>query len=87
MLHLWAILPEELGRCYREFRRYLGACAYRDCRHLDEPDCAVRAAVEAGEIDPGRYERYRAIYRELEEEAERYGRWEIERLRRGRGTR
>ncbi len=87
VLHLWAILPEELGRCYREFRRYLGACAYRDCRHLDEPDCAVRAAVEAGEIDPGRYERYRAIYRELEEEAERYGRWEIERLRRGRGTR
>ncbi len=87
VLHLWAILPEELGNCFREFRRYLGACAYRDCRHLDEPDCAVRAAVEAGEVDRGRYERYRAIYQELEEEAERYGRWEIERLRRGRGTR
>lgn len=87
VLHLWALLPEELGQYYREFRRYLGACAYRDCRHLDEPGCAVRAAVEAGEIDAGRYERYRAIYQDLEEEAERQGRWEVERLRRERRTR
>ena len=87
VLHLWAILPEELDRCFREFRPYLGACPYRDCRHLDEPGCAVRAAVEAGVIDAGRYERYRALYQDLAEETERYGRWEIERLRRGRGAR
>ena len=87
VLHLWAILPEELGHCFREFRPYLGACPYRDCRHLDEPDCAVRAAVEAGLIDAGRYERYRALYQDLVEETERYGRWEIERLRRGRRAR
>ncbi|MCX7622325.1 MAG: ribosome small subunit-dependent GTPase A [Thermomicrobium sp.] len=87
VLHVWGILPEELGACFREFRPYLAACAYRDCRHVDEPGCAVRAAVDAGEIDAGRYERYLAIYRELEEEVERQGRWEVERLRRGRGTR
>ncbi|MDW8060995.1 MAG: ribosome small subunit-dependent GTPase A [Thermomicrobium sp.] len=86
VLHLWALLPEELGRYFREFWPSLEHCPYRDCRHLDEPGCAVRAAVEAGEIDRGRYERYRALLQELAEEAERHGRWELERLRRGRGV-
>lgn len=77
VLHVWGILPEDLDHCFREFRPYLGQCAYRDCRHVVEPECAVRTAVEAGEIDAGRYERYRALLRELEEEAERRGRWEL----------
>jgi ribosome biogenesis GTPase len=32
-----------------------GSCRFRDCRHIEEPGCAVRAAVEAGEIDARRY--------------------------------
>ncbi len=33
-------------------------CKFRDCRHESEPGCAVRAAVEAGDIDADRFERY-----------------------------
>jgi ribosome biogenesis GTPase len=36
----------------------VAACAFANCAHLDEPDCAVIAAVERGDIDPGRYESY-----------------------------
>lgn len=36
-------------------------CRFADCRHLDEPDCAVRTALAAGEIDASRY----AFYRQL----------------------
>lgn len=44
-----------------EFDRHLGGCRFLDCRHLAEPDCAIRAAVEAGTVAPGRYEFYRAL--------------------------
>jgi ribosome biogenesis GTPase len=39
----------------------LGACAFNDCRHLEEPRCAVRAAMTAGEVSPQRYESYRRL--------------------------
>lgn len=47
-----------LAQGFREFRPYLGACRHRDCAHLVEPDCAVRAAVRAGQIDAERYASY-----------------------------
>ena len=37
-----------------EFAKYLGKCRFHDCRHLHEPGCALRSAVEAGEIDARR---------------------------------
>lgn len=40
---------------FHELRPLLGACRFRDCRHLKEPGCAVRGAVEAGQFDPRRY--------------------------------
>ena len=49
-------------------------CAYRDCTHTREPDCAVQTAVEAGELDP---ERLRS-YRRLAQEAERVAAWTSE---------
>jgi ribosome biogenesis GTPase len=36
-------------------------CRFLDCLHLREPQCAVRAAVESGAIDPRRYESYRRL--------------------------
>jgi len=39
-------------------------CRFRDCAHADEPGCAVRAAVEAGELDPARLESWRKLQRE-----------------------
>lgn len=53
---------EELQNAFREFRPYLGACRFQDCRHLKEPDCAVRAALSDGKIAPERYESYTRLY-------------------------
>ena len=39
-------------------------CRFRDCRHQDEPGCAVRAAVEAGDIAPERFASYQALKQE-----------------------
>ena len=52
---------QEIEIAFREFRPYLGQCRFRDCRHDSEPGCALRAAVEAGTIDPGRFASYHRI--------------------------
>lgn len=57
-LRLWGVDLARLDTLYREFRPYLGHCRYDDCRHRDEPGCAVREAVAAGMIHPERYESY-----------------------------
>jgi ribosome biogenesis GTPase / thiamine phosphate phosphatase len=54
--------PPELERGYREFQRYLGQCKFDDCRHLSEPDCAIKRAVAAGRIAAHRYDSYCALY-------------------------
>ena len=53
--------PRHLG--FVEVARLAGGCRFLDCRHLREPDCAVRAAVAAGTIHPRRYESYRRLRR------------------------
>jgi ribosome biogenesis GTPase / thiamine phosphate phosphatase len=60
-LGLWGVDNEQLDRLFPEFRPYLDQCYYLDCTHLNEPDCAVIAAVEEGKIDRGRYESYRIL--------------------------
>lgn len=49
-------------------------CAYRNCTHTREPDCAVQTAVDAGELDPKRLQ----SYRRLAQEAERVAAWTSE---------
>jgi ribosome biogenesis GTPase len=41
-------------------------CRFRDCRHVDEPECAVMDAVRAGRVEEGRVAAYRKISAELE---------------------
>ena len=65
---MWALAPESLDVCFPELRPYLPHCRFADCRHVVEPACAVRAAVEAGEVSAARYESYLKLRRELEEE-------------------
>ncbi len=55
---LWNLPASDLAWCFREFRPFLGDCYFAGCTHLHEPRCAVRAAVECGEITPARYESY-----------------------------
>lgn len=52
---------QEIEHAFREFRPYLGQCRFRDCRHDREPDCALTAAVAAGEIDARRFAVYHRI--------------------------
>ena len=46
---------------FREFRPYLGHCRFRDCRHRDEPGCALLEAVETGAVSSERLASYRHI--------------------------
>ncbi len=55
---------DALFDCFREFEPYFGKCRFSGCSHVHEPDCAIRAAVEAGEIAPSRYDSYVAMYEE-----------------------
>ncbi len=56
------VLKEQLQYAFSDFAPYLGRCQFQDCAHLKEPGCAVRAALEAGQIEPTRYESYRRLY-------------------------
>lgn len=62
------IMKDELPDCFPEFHEYIGHCRfYPDCAHMDDKDCAVRAAVESGDIPKTRYESYRALYEEVKD--------------------
>jgi ribosome biogenesis GTPase len=58
---LWDIEPEELAWHFVEFRSYLSDCRFSTCTHTHEPGCAVKDAVDAGQISPTRYESYGRI--------------------------
>jgi len=60
------VKDSELALYYPDFVR-LGRCKYNMCTHTQEPDCVVKAAVAAGTLDEGRYQRYLTIYNELVE--------------------
>jgi ribosome biogenesis GTPase len=52
-LSLWAS-GEGIERAFRDVFDLADRCRFRDCKHEDEPGCAVRAAIDAGELDPRR---------------------------------
>lgn len=57
----------ELAECFPEFREYIADCRFQPCTHSHEPDCAVKAALEEGVIDAGRYKSYIDMLAEVEE--------------------
>jgi len=62
---LWGMPPENLDHCFPEFRPFLGSCKFQDCSHVHEPHCAVRGAVESGEITAARHESYLKLHGDL----------------------
>ncbi len=66
-LNLFSLEKEDVKAYYSEFRPYDGKCLFASCVHVSEPDCAVKAAVKAGEISKIRYDNYRQFYEELKE--------------------
>lgn len=57
---------DELQHLYPELRPFIGSCRYDNCRHLKEPDCAVRRAAEEGRIPIERYESYKTHLEEIQ---------------------
>ena len=56
---------EALHRVFADLQRLSANCRFSNCAHGAEPDCAVRSAVTAGDLDPRRFDRYLALRREL----------------------
>ncbi len=48
----------DLAHGYREFHAFLDNCQFNDCKHVLDKGCAVRAAVESGDISNSRYQRF-----------------------------
>ena len=67
------ILKENLQYAFPDFGPYIGECRFDDCSHRKEPGCAVRAALESGDIEPTRYDSYLKLY----EKASQINLWEI----------
>jgi len=58
---------DERSLGFLEIERLAPGCRFADCRHMREPGCAVRSAVESGAMDERRYESYRRLRRLYEE--------------------
>ena len=67
------ILKENLQYAFPDFGKFIGQCRFDDCSHRKEPGCAVRAALETGEIEPTRYDSYLRLY----EKASQINLWEL----------
>jgi ribosome biogenesis GTPase len=71
-LGLWDLEMSDLWRHFPEIEARARDCRFRNCRHIAEPGCAVKAAVENGDIFAERYESYLKIFEEGDIFAERY---------------
>ena len=67
------ILKENLQYAFPDFGRFIGSCQFHDCSHRKEPGCAVRAALEDGQIEQTRYDSYLRLY----EKASQVKLWEM----------
>jgi len=62
-LQLWDS-TEALKETFQDIDRLAALCRFRDCTHTQEPGCAVRAAVDDGQLDASRLDNYRRLQRE-----------------------
>ncbi|MAD03907.1 small ribosomal subunit biogenesis GTPase RsgA [Pseudoalteromonas sp.] len=58
---LWHLDVERVTWCFKEFRDFIGGCRFRDCKHLNDPGCIIRQAVDDGEISELRFDSYHRI--------------------------
>ena len=61
---------EGLTASFADVEQYLGRCRFSDCSHTQEPGCAIRAAIERGELDPARWADYQQLQSESESHAD-----------------
>ena len=68
-LGMWDV-SEGLDQAFADVESYLGKCRFSDCKHEREPGCAIRAAIEAGQLDISRWESYQKLSEEAVDKAE-----------------
>ena len=68
-LGMWDV-SEGLGEAFHDVEKFLGKCRFSDCKHEREPGCAIRAALESGELDMARWESYQKLQEEAVDKAE-----------------
>ncbi|PGT86620.1 ribosome small subunit-dependent GTPase A [Bacillus sp. AFS040349] len=71
-LDFTGIEVEDLSYCFPEMRERSSSCKFRGCTHVKEPKCAVKEAVEKGEIPQYRYEHYLTFVEEIKDRKPRY---------------
>lgn len=71
-LYLPKMKREELARYFADFTSYAGSCRFSTCLHDKEPSCAVKEAVEFGEVSRTRYEHYLLFLQEVIANERRY---------------
>ncbi len=64
-LGFWKIRADELDYLFPEFREHIPRCRFTTCSHSAEPDCAVKDAVERGEVNAARHDSYLRLLDEL----------------------
>ncbi|WP_410686182.1 small ribosomal subunit biogenesis GTPase RsgA [Avibacterium paragallinarum] len=62
---LWHLNENQITKGYREFQYFLGTCKFRDCKHLNDPGCALKEAVEKGKIHSIRFNNYHNLIESL----------------------
>ena len=62
-LGMWDV-SKGLGEAFGDVENYFGKCRFSDCKHQSEPGCAVRAAIESGELQMERWDSYINLKRE-----------------------
>jgi ribosome biogenesis GTPase len=82
-VHLW-LADDGLDAAFPDVTDLAASCRFADCRHDTEPGCAIQEALVEGALSRERWDRYRALERELEELAERLQRADRARSRRRR---
>lgn len=55
----------QLADYFPEMSKYEGQCRFRGCSHINEPDCAVKSALENGDMAQSRYDSYTQLYEQL----------------------
>lgn len=63
-LGMWEVYEEEIASAFADVESHFGKCRFSDCRHESEPGCAVKAAIESGELSQDRWEAYLRLKKE-----------------------
>lgn len=67
MAEMTDIEKEDLFLYFPEIEKFSGECNFRDCKHINEPGCSVKKAVEEEKISQLRYDNYKEIFKQLGE--------------------